>query len=85
MFAISVGMKVRNHTKTEHSAIMAKKKICKSMLYKVCRGLRNFGTARAKEVGRVTKTDPIMWMDQDKASQRKQYERAIELAGLVKN
>jgi hypothetical protein len=64
---------------------MVHKKISKSMLYKVCRGLRNLGTANAKEVGKVTKTDPLLWMDSDKWSQRAKYEKAIELAGLVKN
>jgi hypothetical protein len=64
---------------------MAKKKISKSLLYKVCRGLRNLGTENAKAVARVTKTDPMLWMDSDRVSKRKQYEKAIELSGIVQN
>ena len=64
---------------------MAKKIISQSMLYKVCKGIRNLGTAKAKEIAKHTKTDPMLWMDRDKASGRKAYQKALELSGLIKN
>jgi hypothetical protein len=64
---------------------MAKKKISKSLLYKACRGIRNLGTQNAIKVARVTKTDPMLWIDPDKSSRRLQYEKAIELSGLVQD
>ena len=63
---------------------MPKKIISSSMLYKVCRGLRNLSPKKAKEIAAITKTDPFLWVDPDKSGKRKDYEKAIELSGVVK-
>lgn len=80
---ISVGKREGNTLKRYRIKNMVSKKISKSMLYKVCRGIRNLGTQNAIQVAKLTKTDPVMWMDSDKSSRRLQYEKAIELSGLV--
>jgi hypothetical protein len=55
--------------------------ICKwNMLYKVCNGLRNFGTKKAKIIAGLTNTNPMIWMDSDYAGYRKQYQEKIEEA-----
>jgi hypothetical protein len=43
------------------------------MLYKVCRGDRNFGTEKAKIVADATGTDPMLWMDSQHAAKRERF------------
>lgn len=44
-----------------------------NMLYKVCRGLRNFGTERAKLVADITGTSPMIWMEPKDADKRERF------------
>lgn len=48
-----------------------------NMLYKVCRGLRNFGTKRAQLVADITGTAPMLWMDPKDAGKRERFRDII--------
>ena len=49
-----------------------------SMTYKVIRGERNFSTGRALEVAELTGTDPLIWMDRNKAHLRARHASVLK-------
>lgn len=52
-------------------------KMKENHVYKVCRGIRNFGTKNAKIAGKITGTDPIIWIDIEQSHLRMQHEETL--------
>jgi hypothetical protein len=60
-------------------------KITWNMLYKVGKGLRNFGTKRAQIVANASGTDPMIWMDLAHKDKRPRFiEMIAESLGITK-
>jgi len=44
--------------------------LSKTMTYYLLRGKRNLSVTKAKQIAALTKTNPIIWIDPDRASER---------------